>query len=296
MLLAACAAAGLLAACGKRARPAIEASGDAISPVVRGAEAGLESHLWVVENGGGSLARAMRSFGPPATAAPAAVELWRRNGFRVLEVPVARLDELRESLLTIGPLHRQWLGMLPEWVEVVKGAQLAGERPVALDNGPVRLGPGRLRLVSRCWPVPSVGARPDGSAAGAVLRLEVMPELEMKPQGVPLERLLEEPDPQSRAGVHGIAFDRLLLGVVASGESAIVIVPEEPGVDWTMAAEERPEGDAREGVVFGPRAPETPTLGALMLTSLALPESAGDARIVVVLVPRAPQKFELLPR
>jgi hypothetical protein len=39
-----------------------------------------------------------------------------------------------------------------------------------------------------------------------------------------------------------------------------------------------------------------PTLGELMLTSLALPESVGDARVVVVLVARVPERFGLLPR
>lgn len=296
-----CAAFLALGACaGKRERATLEAPDDPITPVVRGAEAGLETRLWVVENRAGSLATTMRAFGPPTAAPPAAVELWRKNGFRVLEVPVDRLEELRESLPTIGPRHREWLGLLPEWVEVVKGAQLEPDRPVELDSGAVRLGPGRLRLVSRCWAMPSVGAQPDGSATGAVLKLEIMPELEMREPGgaETLARLLESPEAQPRAGLRGIAFDRLLLGMVCSGSSAIVIVPEDPGLDWAAERAARPEraGEGAAGVTFGPRAPTVPTLGELMLTSLALPESVGDARIVVVLVPRVPERFELLPR
>ena len=84
-----------------------------------------------------------------------------------------------------------------------------------------------------------------------------------------------------------------------SGGSALVIVPEDPEVDWRADAEGRPESgldpDAARALV-GPRMPKAPTLGELMLTSLALPESVGDARVVVVLVPRVPERFNLLPR
>ncbi|HZW08277.1 MAG TPA: hypothetical protein VFF69_00100 [Phycisphaerales bacterium] len=304
-ITALCCAAGLAAlgpapGCGgKRARPQVAPEEDPISPVVRGAEAGLEARLWVVENGGGALPRAFRGFPPPAGAEPAVIELWRRNGFRVLGVPLDRLETLRHQVPTIGPLHQQWLGLLPEWVEVVKGARLGPAQRVALDNGPVELGPGRLRLLSRCWAAPSVGAQPDGSPAGAVLRLEVMPELEMDAPSDPLERLLAGAPEGPDAAPDGIAFDRLLLSLSPGDATAVVIVPEDPALDWAAAGQARPEsiGDARaQGPEFGPQAPTTPTLGELMLTSLALPESASDARIVVVLVPRVPDRFELLPR
>jgi hypothetical protein len=271
----------------------------AVTPVVRGAGAGLEARLWVVENGGGSIGRALQGFAPPAGAPRARVELWRANGFRVLEIPIDQLDDVRDQLATIGPLHRQWLGLLPEWVEVVKGAQLAAEAPVAFDNGTVRLGPGRLRIVSRCWAMPSVGARPDGSPTAALLKLEIMPELEMSAVAADsYARLLDQAPVQPRSGVRGIPFDRLLLGLVSSGSDAIVIVPEDPEVDWNAERDERPDGARRSdaSVAFGPQAPAVPTLGELMLTSLALPESVGDARVVVVLVPRVPERFELLPR
>jgi hypothetical protein len=284
---------------GKRTKPEVTPVENPISPVVRGAEAGLEARLWVVENGGGALGRALRGFRPPAAAKSAAVELWRRNGFRVLEVPLDRLDDVRQQLPTIGPLHQQWLGLLPEWVEVVKGARLGDRRRVAMDNGLAELGPGRLRLVSRCWAAPRVGAEPDGSAAGAVLRLEVMPELEMDGPTDRLQRLLAGGPQRPTAGLEGIAFDRMLLSLAVSDATAIVIVAEDPTLDWAAPGEGRPEsiGEARgQGVEFGPQPPLTPTLGELMLTSLALPESAGDARIVVVLVPRVPHRFELLPR
>ncbi len=96
-----------------------------------------------------------------------------------------------------------------------------------------------------------------------------------------------------------MAFDRLRLSLTASGGSALVIVPEDPEVDWrapTPRAGPNPASTPTRPVLVGPRMPKAPTLGELMLTSLALPESVGDARVVVVLVPRVPERVNLLPR
>ena len=273
---------------------------DASAPVVRGAEAGLETRLWVVENRSGVLGGALREFGPPATVGAGEVALWQRNGFRVLEVPLDRLEGLRAGLPTIGPLHREWLGLLPEWVEVVRGAELSGQQPVRMDTGSAVLGPGRLRLMTRCWAMPSLGAISKGDGAGALLHIEVMPQLGMTAQreGDALRRWLGTEHESARTSVRGMAFERLRLGVVSAGGSAIVIVPEDPDVDWNAEAAGRPESgfEAQQRAVVGPQMLTMPTLGDLMLSSLALPETAGDARVVVVLVPRVPERFELLPR
>lgn len=267
-----------------------------IAPVVRGAEAGLESRLWVVENRPGVLAGALGAYRSPASAG-ATSEAWEANGLRVFEIPLDELDHALSSLPTVGPRHRQWMGLLPEWVEVVKGATLASERVVDLDNGPVHIGPGRFRLAARCWVSPAVGAGPEGP--GARMTLEIVPQILMTDPRAPstLERLIdgERDAPGSRRDV--LAFDRLRLRVDASGDSAIVIVAERPGADWSAAASSRPETEA-EGIPsdYGPRFPAPPSLGELMLTNRALPDSMGDARIIVILVPRVPERFELLPR
>ena len=280
-----------------RPQVATEPDTELITPVVRGVEAGLEARLWVVENRAGVLAGALREFAPPASASPAEIDAWQRHGFRVIEVPLDRLEGVLALLPTIGPRHREWMGLLPEWVEVVKGAQLAAEQPVKMDGGVARLGPGRLRLVTRCWAAPRVGAGAAGP--GAVLRVEVMPELTGPRAGEDdaLAKLLD-PTITPKRGVRGIAFDRLRLGVEATGQSALLIVPEDPALDWDADADGRPESgldpEAARAAI-GPRMRATPTLGELMLTSLALPESAGDARVVVVLVPRVPDRFSLLP-
>lgn len=256
--------------------------------------------MWAVEGRAGLLAAVLGEFGPPAGAGAGQVSRWRENGLRVVEVPLDRLDGVRAQLPTIGPINREWLGMLPEWVEVVRGPTLPGEKAIRLDSGVVALGPGRLRMLARCWAMPDAPGSNGGEGAGvgSLLRVELMPELRMPRQSHDdsIGALFEEPTTDREPGVRGIAFDRLVLGCAASGESAILIVAESADADWSEPAPGRPESDAEGVSVFGPQALATPTLGDVLLTNLTAPEESGDARVVVVLVPRVPERFGVLPR
>lgn len=258
-----------------------------IAPVVRGAEAGLEARLWAVDGRRGVLAAVLGDFGPPPGADPDEVELWRRNGLRVLEIPLDRLESVRDELPTIGPRSREWLGMLPEWVEVARGPSIASDRAIRFDTGYARLGPGRLRLLARCWAVP-------GGSLGR-MRVELLPELRMPRRGHD-ERLGMLLDSGLAPDGRGLAFDRLLLGWTSDGSGAVLIVPESPDIDWADPLPGRPETEASTAQPYGPTPVRTPTLGELMLTNLASPDTPGDARMVVVLLPRVPERFGLLPR
>ena len=66
-----------------------------LSPVVRGAEEGLEARLWAIEGRPGLLAAVLGEFDPPASADARQVARWRENGLRVVEVPLDRLDWVR---------------------------------------------------------------------------------------------------------------------------------------------------------------------------------------------------------
>ncbi|MDQ7013868.1 MAG: hypothetical protein Q9O74_08240 [Planctomycetota bacterium] len=276
-----------------------------LSPVVRGADAGLEARLWAVQARPGLLAAVLGEFGPPTGADARQVARWQQNGMRVVEVPLDQLDWVHAQLPTIGTRNREWLGMLPEWVEVVSGTTLAGERAIRLDSGEVRLGPGRLRMMARCWAMPDVGratehvAKPDaGVGVGTLLRIELMPELRMPRQAhdESLGLLFEDAVSSGEPGAQGIAFDRLVLSWQAAGTHALVIVAERTDADWSEPVPRRPESSASGAQVFGPPAVVAPTLGELMLTNLTAPDMPGDARVVIVLVPRVPERFGVLPR
>ncbi|MFG0258741.1 MAG: hypothetical protein ACF8LK_00195, partial [Phycisphaerales bacterium JB041] len=222
---------------------------------------------------------------------------WKENGLRVVEVPLDRLDRVRAQLPTMGPINREWLGMLPEWVEVVKGPTLARERLIRLDSGVVGLGPGRLRMMARCWAMPTAASGAQ-AGVGSVLQIELMPELRIPRQAhdESLGLLFEETVSSGEPGARGIAFDRLVLSCRSSGEHAIVIVAESADADWSEPAPGRPESDQAAATVFGPPAVVAPTLGDVLLTNLTAPDDSGDARMVIVLVPRVPERFGVLPR
>ncbi|MCW5776872.1 MAG: hypothetical protein KIS87_10575 [Phycisphaeraceae bacterium] len=267
----------------------------ATAPVVRGAESGIEVALWVVDDRDGALAAAIRGYlDRPVPAAPDQVRLWRANGLHIFAVPLAAVEDVRPALPVLGPVQRQWLGLLPEWAEVVKGPELASERYAGLDSGVLRLEPGRLRMLARCWTTPDL-SRSVASIPASNLRLELMPQLADRRRRDPLAPLAE-PVPSSAPDA-GLTFPRLTLSLAADGSDAFVIVGASPDHDWTLAVPPvRPE-TPQDGVVvspFGPLPPGAPTIGELMLTGAPLASTAETTRVVLVVLPRVAERFELI--
>ncbi|MCL4740875.1 MAG: hypothetical protein KJZ54_01595 [Phycisphaerales bacterium] len=265
------------------------------APVVRGSESGIEVALWVVDDREAAIAAAIRAhLDRPVPAPPDQVRLWRANGLHVFAIPPAAVEEVRSALPVLGPVQRQWLGLLSEWAEVVKGPDLGPGRYAGLDSGVLRLEPGRLRVLARCWNVPDL-TRTVESTPAALLRLELMPQLvESRRRDAPAP--LAEPGPA--AALHaGLTFPRLTLSITADGADAIVIVGAPPDHDWTLASPPpRPETprDADPASPFGPPPPGAPTLGELMLTGAPISAAAETTRVVLVVLPRVAQRFELI--
>jgi hypothetical protein len=103
-------------------------------------------------------ALAAMAVAPPVDDATLA--LWRANGVEILGIPVERLAVLEDILAEVGVRREQALGEAVRWIEVSRGPSWRGMRTLALDNGPVRLGPGAMRLVARTWLVPAPHAAP----------------------------------------------------------------------------------------------------------------------------------------
>ncbi len=255
---------------------------------VRGAEAGLEMHWWIVSGDGGSVGAALHRYVDRPIPVPEAMrERWRLSGLRLVSVPLAELESVSRELPLAGPVERQWLGQRPAWTDAVRGPHLPHGILLSLDSGDVMLEPGRLRLLARCWAMP-LPAGEESVAAG--LRLELAPQ----------HALMERPEsrievdsglrPRARTEDEGMIFHRLVLEMIAVDGEALLIVPEAPGVDWNLV----PSGDvSRPGPAAGPPLTPTPTLGEAML-SLPGVEASRGARAIIVLVPRTPEKFELI--
>ncbi|HRQ73562.1 MAG TPA: hypothetical protein PLU35_11080 [Phycisphaerales bacterium] len=288
--------AAVLAALGACAGPRPDEPAQvAPAPVVRGAESGIEVAWWVVDDREGALAAAIRAhLDRPVPAPSDQVRLWRANGLHVFALPPTAVEEVRSALPVLGPVQRQWLGLLSEWAEVVKGPELAAERAAGLDSGVLRLEPGRLRMLARCWTVPDL-SRTVESTPAALLRLELMPQLAERRRRDAIAPL-EGPRPTGATDA-GLTFARLTLSITADGGDAIVIVGAPPAHDWTLAsAPERPETPQDAAVIspFGPPPPGAPTIGELMLTGAPLTSAAETTRVVLVVLPRVAERFELI--
>jgi len=291
------AAALLAAALGACAGPNSDKSPAPVAPapVVRGSESGIEVVWWVVDDREGAIAAAIRAhLDRPVPAPPDQIRLWRANGLHVFALPPAAVEQVRSALPVLGPVQRQWLGLLSEWAEVVKGPELGPGRYAGLDSGVLRLEPGRLRMLARCWSVPDL-TRTVESTPAALLRLELMPQLaEGRRREAPAP--LAEPGPTAAPDA-GLTFPRLTLSITADGADAIVIVGAAPDHDWTLASPPpRPETpqDAAPVSPFGPPPPGAPTLGELMLTGAPLSAAAETTRVVLVVLPRVARRFELI--
>jgi len=285
--------AGLLAGCA--ASPG-SAPADAASLGERGPGVGLEVAWWVVEDpfvatadptvtrlaSGPTVRDVLLPYeGRPVPVTAAAAALWRANGLRLVSVPRADLAALRRSLRLVGPVQQQWLGETPRWVEAVRGPKWGGSALLALDNGPLRLDAGRLRLLVRSWSAPG----PGGPDAG-VLQVEIVPQHVLPFAPLPdLAAALEPPKPRPSRDAEGVAFERLLLETAFDGVDALVIVPESP-------ASATPASEGFE--TAGPDAPMPPTLGEVMLTD-TLSGGRRGTRVMVVLIPHAPRTFSLFP-
>jgi hypothetical protein len=259
-----------------------------MQPGVRGADAGLEMHWWIVAGDSGPIAAALRPYLDRPIPVPDTLrDRWRASGLRLVSVPLGDLDAISRNLSLVGPVERQWLGQRPAWTDAVRGPYLPRGCLISVDSGDVMLQPGRLRLLARCWAMP-MPAGDDGVPAG--LRLELAPQ---HAEFVTPETRIEVDTglrPRLRTEDEGMIFTRLVLEMIAVEGEALLIVPEPPHVDWTVVL----SGDAASPPPqAGPPIIPTPTLGEAMLSIPAV-DAARGARAIIVLVPRTPERFELI--
>lgn len=262
-----------LAACagpaGPRA-PVLQAAPSVRIPEHRG---GIEVWWWVVEDPSGDLGDTLASYREPdiGTFGAANADLWAANGLRLLSIPRAEVDSLRQKLHLIGPIQSQWLGEVPVWTSIVEGPDVRRAREVALDDASVYLDPGPLRLLARAWVV----ARIERGSVEPRIHLELVPQHEDGRKG-----------PGAGAASEGALFDRLRLVMDLDASKAILIVPEKPGVVWGSEAAADP--------VLGPWAAGLPSMGEEMLCAIRPDGGPPTARIFVVIVPTTPREFRLI--
>lgn len=245
------------------------------TPVI-GAEAGLEA-TWVAASADGpTFAAAIAPYlDAPVPASASDLAMWESNGLRVVRVPLENWSALSAAIGVSGASQRQWLGASGRWTDIVRAPEEPRGQVIALDAERVELGPGRLRLLSRCWlsPVPPDGS---GSSARAEFTIEMVPQLlERRPAAVTLAETPRTRDPIDE----GLVFARTRMGLrIRNGDEsrfAYIVVSERPDVDWREQIADRPETDTPQE----PAAPRpSPGVGEVVRNGSGDPGAAGASR------------------
>jgi hypothetical protein len=310
------AALALVAGCAPAPRPVRSVTTAHASPGLHAPAIGVELAWWVVDDNPfddrlatGEAPRTIDNARPIAEVfapylnrvVPVPREMrerWKANGFRLVSVPRAELEAVREALRLAGPVQQQWVGESPRWMQAMQGPRWGSPQPARLDDGAVTLSPGSLRLLLRCWSGPALGSAsvdtsklPVGSIPGAV-HIEVVPQ-----HSTPFDRgdiaALLKPRPSLHD--EGALFTRLSLEASFANDEALLIIPDRPDAEWKIKPDPAPEfGDEMFSQV-GPPLPSTPTLGELMMTDLVT-GGRRNSRVVLVVLPMPPSTFNLLAR
>lgn len=229
---------------------------DLSTPPVSNADAGAEATLLLATAQPDEMARTLLPYLDLLPhAAPDALVTAEANGLRLVRLPLADWPKVAEGLRLTGAAQRLWLADLGEWTELMRGPDRASSRGqvIALDAERLELGPGRLRLLGRCWltPVPASAApTADASVGGAAaeLRLELLPQLQdlnttaKQRDEYILEARVKRPIDQ------GMTFPRLLVQLRSRREAEhawmYLVIAERPGVDWRDLASPRGESES----------------------------------------------------
>jgi hypothetical protein len=229
---------------------------------------------------------------------PATRALWRANGLRLISVPRKDLDYLKETLRLVGPVEQQGVVESVTWKPAARSPGWDQTQSVSLDDGPLPLAPGHVRLLLRCWVAPAsalattqIASDPSrrldsGSIAGAI-QLELVPQQVSRAGRSEFAAALE---PRPTIEAEGVILTRLLLEASLTTDDLLLIIPERPDAEWrTHDAPPVVPGSHP----LGPPVPTPPTLGEMMLTDMATGGHRNLRRILII-APSPPRKYNLL--
>lgn len=240
----------LLASCGSK-KPTLAAADATPVPVslppstpgVRGSENGMEMMWWGVTTGSRNLAELLAPYlEDTAGIDPRTRALWQTNGLRLVAVPTAQLDTLRQLLRQTGGVERQWLGQVGAWTDVIHGSTWHDLQAVEMDNGRLYLGPGRMRILMRCWtiPVPAPAGQEGDAPIVSAMRAELLLQ-HQEPSRVDASTLYQRPTDVTDPVQEGLVFSRLAAGATLPSDRALLVIPESPEIDWRAIAQIPPD-------------------------------------------------------
>lgn len=280
---------------------------------------GVEAMVWTVRDSDARVPQLLAEHELLSTAEldpvlGEALELWKRNGFRVAIVPTERLRGLLNRLPPWGAVERGFLEPQARWTALAAAEEHADEAAVMLDSGLLALHRGRLRLLARGWPEPTLRAQ-SGTVEPA-MRIEIVPQSADPPEIAQPRPALRDQLRQPGTGPaqalartawsEGVTMDRLSLELLVRPGFVVIVAADAPEASWAegtsgredvfvaeeitseeAGGEERAASDAPTlGVVPWPDGADAPTLGERMLTVRHERRASGSNRPGVRFVDR----------
>ncbi|HRQ75289.1 MAG TPA: hypothetical protein PK098_05155 [Phycisphaerales bacterium] len=247
-------------------------------------EIGLEVRQWLVIDGVDVVPTVLTRHRNDQTGASDvlthdAAERLRRNGLRLVRVPVTSLEQIAEEFHGLALDRTGWHGQVVRWQELHAAPVGPAPRAVAIDGRVRRFDRGTFQLMSRSWLV--------RMETGPFLQLELLPQFRSPEDSY--RKVLGQPSSSV------IAWPSMAVDVLMEHGHAYILLSESPVFDWSDATATSTDTEPAEtrpaGTTVGPEAiAGTPTtIGELMLSS----EGPRRARGMLVFVPRIPA--DLLP-
>ena len=267
------------------AKAAVNAA--AIRERLTGTNNGLEVRRWAIRDQGDSALAALIRHADGVAADEHTLARLKRNGFRLVRVPVEHMDALSLDMGGAAYDANEWHGQVHTWRSLLAQPVSEAGRAVAIDGQVLRFDRGEFQLMIRCWTVQMED--------GPYLHLEVLPRRRV-PQVGDLRRLLGDEDETAASQ----AFGSMALDLQLQAGYAYLLLGESPQIDWPgldapPAANDEPQTAAtaeprpsRTGPIdmIGPEATAPRTLGEMLL----LPDPPAN-RIVLGFVPKIPSEL-----
>ena len=184
-----------------------------------------------------------------------------------------------------GTKQQQRFGELSLWTSVHTGPESEFSLLLELDDGPLRLTPGMVRLIIRAFVVPGQGR--DGEIP-AEMQLEMLVQ-HVDPSIRPLLSVDLSAMSPLRTEEEGTILARVSATARLNDREALIIIPESL-VESTSGPV--PDGEDTPMVVEGPTPPSFPSVGQALLTDYSrLPEPS--VRSILIFRAHLPPRFDL---
>ncbi|MFG0293863.1 MAG: hypothetical protein ACF8MJ_12030 [Phycisphaerales bacterium JB050] len=221
---------------------------DGERPFIRGNPVGVELHWWLTQDSDGVVARALAPYDQDLEFLPEELrERLRLSGVRIVAVPLSEIVVVHQVAAPASAWSRRWLGQSADWLQIMRSRRVAEGTRGVVYGSEQRLPEGVLRLLGRAWIVPERVEGEEGTSIGALMRLELVAQVQQRDPRVDHENHFEIPNLNLVTPAlegQGPLLEELMVGLTVPPGYAIVMTTASPEADWSSV-----EGVTRENLL-----------------------------------------------